>query len=264
MNLQSIRQFARGVRTLITFFAWQDLWRFARQAELTVVSKLPKARVLVLAPHPDDEVFGCGGTLAKLRRAGSAITVLYLCDGACGTASGKRNTALITTRKKEARAGLDFLAGKCQTVFWGVPDGSLRTIKKTVARLVEQLTTIQPSLIFTPWFGDEHPDHRATTALLLAALRSMPRLWRGEVWQYEVWTPLVPNRLVPIAAVAEQKSKAITAHRSQLGSRSYKEAIEGLNRYRGALHSIKGPAEAFWAMTQKAYLKFHDKSLTRN
>ena len=82
----------------------------ALESELTPVtaSTLPAARrVLVFAPHADDEVFGCGGTLHLLAKAGAMITVIVATDGALGGIAGERETtALIAARDAEAKAGV--------------------------------------------------------------------------------------------------------------------------------------------------------------
>src|SRR5665647_2332725 len=91
---------------------------------------LPAQAVLVLAPHPDDEVFGCGGAIAAHVRAGVPLQVLILTDGAVfGNATTRANESL-------AAAGL---LGYGEPEFWRLPDRSLRYSEELVQRIVEKI-----------------------------------------------------------------------------------------------------------------------------
>ena len=87
-------------------------------------SLLPNAmRVLVLAPHPDDEIFGCGGALALYRQQGAHIHVHVLTDGA-GYATVSERPAIYSTRQAETQAALKYI-GVGPASFAGLPDRSL-------------------------------------------------------------------------------------------------------------------------------------------
>lgn len=215
-------------------------------------SSLPEARdVLVLAPHPDDEVFGCGGTLHLLAKAGAAITVIVVSDGALGGMAGERVTATqIADREAETRAAA-LMLGYPEPVFWRLPDLGLRYGEVLVARLRDAMQAAHSNLVFAPALTELHPDHQA---LALAAAEALRRLG-GErsIAFYEVSALLLPNTLIDITACEEQKRAAMRCFRSQLSDQPYDEHIAALNRYRTYTlgHGVHA-AEAFFMTTAAA------------
>nr|WP_280953702.1 PIG-L family deacetylase [Symbiobacterium terraclitae] len=205
-----------------------------------------------MAPHPDDEVAGCGGAILHHRQRGDPVTVLYLTDGA---ASHRRpRPGLVEQRRREALAGaalLGLAAG--DLIFWEQPDGRLAVTAELAAELAALLGRIRPRLIYVPFFLDDHPDHCAAGLLLAEALAGAPA--EAEVWCYEVWAPLLPNRLLNITAQAAAKFAALRAHRSQNERFRLDERIERLN----SMRALKVPAplfshlEAYAAFSADAY-----------
>lgn len=208
---------------------------------------MPPQEILVLAPHPDDETFGCGGTLKLLSDAGALIDVLFLTRGELGTETNIPDTldlqfALAATRTQEAADACSTL-GVRHTYFLNGSDGKLA---QQTALVAELCGVLQHSYrrIFCPHAGETHPDHRATFALLRTAARQLAL--RSEVWLYEVWTPLLANMFVPIDHVIEQKLAAMQCHRSQLAILDYSLAFQGLARYRALFSPPSKFAEAFF------------------
>jgi len=222
------------------------------------IEHLPACQVLVLAPHPDDDVFGCGGAIAKIAQAGGKVTVAYFCDGAGGTAEGaKRALGLVEIRKKEAQAAAPIL-GLANQIFYGYPDGRLADSDASVKALVSLIKETQPDIIFVPSFLDNHPDHRVVNEILINALAQIKI--SAEIWAYGVWTPLFANKIVMINDMLTIKKQAIAAHRSQLMFRSYDKAILGLNEYRAQINHQSGFAEAYFATTAEIYRKLYQES----
>lgn len=220
-----------------------------RDREPITVAPPAPARVVVLAPHMDDEVFGAGGTLAACVARGATVTVVYLTDGSKGYAktNGRASAAaearLSVTRKAEARKAAAIL-GFAEPVFLDLPDGALAVTPDAVARLAAALTRLAPEVVFLPFLTDIHHDHWLTTSVFVEASRGLP----GAVacWSYEVWTPLPANAVVDVTATMPAKCRAMAAFVSQRLEYDYTCAIEGLNRYR-SLFTAKGSgfAEAF-------------------
>lgn len=214
--------------------------------------------IVVLAPHPDDEVLGCAGALMRARH----VKVIYLTDGRHGTPSGKVDKGLITVRKREALTGLGKINPKIDSVFLSLSDGNLRLDTSIVKKIWQEITDFRNRdvILFVPWALDENPDHQATAQLATKLIKIISNDAIKSVWQYEVWSPLVPNRLVPLSGYAMKcKSDAIGMHKSQLKSRSYDKAILGLNTYRGAIAGQKNPAEAYLVLSPKEFVNFTKK-----
>jgi LmbE family N-acetylglucosaminyl deacetylase len=213
-------------------------------------------KVLVLAPHMDDEVIGCGGTLAKHIARGASVTVVFLTDGAAGgvTASG---VSLAAIRKQEAQLALSAL-GIEHCHFLDATDGQLASTPALAGKLRAILLEGRFELVYLPFFLEEHPDHRATSPLLLDAARDT-----GLALQclgYEVWTPLFPNCLVNIDATIEAKFGALKHYRSQLAESDYSHTQLGLNAYRSAAFAARDcrHAEAFCSLPLAQYRELYD------
>jgi len=207
-------------------------------------------RVMVLAPHMDDEVIGCGGALARHVAAGATVAVVFLTDGSLGGAAtdGPGVPDLVATRRREAAAALGELAIS-RLSFLDAKDGELRSTPALATALRATLEANDPELVYLPSFLEEHPDHRAATQLLLDAVNGTNL--RFSCLGYEVWTPLFPNCLVRIDEVADLKRRAIECYRSQLTDSDYVHTQLGLNAYRSSafLGGSCRYAEAYCAMS---------------
>lgn len=210
----------------------------------------PVARnALVIAPHPDDEVIGCGGLIAHLISAGASVHVAIVTDGAAGGEGDLSELAAL--RQRESTAGLAVLGAPAPT-FLGYADRSIsRSLPELATRFGELVAQLQPDLIVLPSLVEIHPDHAATSRAALMALQSDPRLADrlpiAEVAFYEVSQPFAPNRLLDISGLTDRKRRAIECHTSQLRQLPYADFAQGLNRYRSmTLGSSAQAAEAYW------------------
>ncbi len=213
-------------------------------------------RIVVLAPHMDDEVIGCGGTLARHIGCGSQVTVVFLTDGCGGGAAGNASTgraAIAATRKREAQLALAEL-GIMKLVFLEGEDGRLGANADLVDALRSALVAARPDIVYLPFFLEEHPDHRAASALLSEAVSGAGMSFQCH--GYEVWTPLFPNCLVRIDETVEAKRRAIGHYQSQLAEADYLHTALGLNAYRSSalLNGQCRFAEAFYAVSLSQYL----------
>jgi LmbE family N-acetylglucosaminyl deacetylase len=216
-----------------------------------LIERPPGERILVLSPHPDDDVLGAGGTLAKHAAAGAAMTALVLTDGRAGPprTPGVDGAAV---RRREARAAAA-VVGIGRVEFWDEPDGSLRTTRASAGRLADLLAAVRPDLVYLPSFLDAHPDHRQVTPLLAAALPAGGPAPACAV--YEVTTPVVPTVVVDVTAEMPVKLRAVAAHASQAEDLDYVEVVRGLNRWRAATLGRRAEyAEAFWLGDVREYL----------
>ncbi|MGZ5431740.1 MAG: PIG-L family deacetylase [Thermoanaerobaculia bacterium] len=183
-------------------------------------------RLLVLAPHPDDEVIGCGGLVAQHLREHRAVRVVVATDGAqAGTAPA---------REQESRRALDTLGENAELAFLGFPDRGLGD--PLASRLRDELLTFRPDLILVPAPIEIHPDHHALARVFCELVQRDETLFAdlavARVAFYEVGQPLRPNAIVDISDVAEAKYAAIAHHESQLAQRDYVAYARGLNAYR--------------------------------
>jgi len=196
---------------------------------------LPAKSVLVFAPHADDEVLGCGGTIVRYLQDGSKVSIVYLTDGRFG---GIGN--LDERRRVEAMAVGKQLVG-CEQIFWDFADGALESRHESVAqRMALEMTRLMPDLVFTPWLLDRHPDHTATARAAAAAAKRN----RGTPLfaAYESLTPIIANHFVDISGVIETKKELIELYESQQQQYAIKTIAMALSHYRAILSRRPGLA----------------------
>ncbi|MBO0930148.1 PIG-L deacetylase family protein [Fibrella aquatilis] len=193
-------------------------------------------RTLVLAPHPDDESLGCGGTLALLRKAGYPVHVVFVSNGTLSHPNSPSYPPdrLRDLRETEAIRALDVLGVPAgQTTFMRLPDRHVplpdnADFGKALDALMAVIQQFKPSTVLVPYERDPHPDHRATYALLQAAVARLAQPEKPRVLEYLIWLwelgrpddlPKPGERLVlqvAIDSVMPLKKRAIDAHQSQV------------------------------------------------
>lgn len=194
---------------------------------------------LVLAPHYDDEVLGCGGFLAQLTTSGAAVRVLFLTDGGGGGEAVEDREAYRQRRREESGRVCEIL-GLAGCDHLGLPDGGIdQHLDDAVAGIRRAVLTQRPDLLLVPSPLEVSRDHRATFAALhrlLGPVRdASPDLepLRGlRVLLYEVNHPGHPDLLVDVTAEAPILEKAMAAYASQEERHPYWNAGLGLRRFR--------------------------------
>lgn len=216
-------------------------------------SEVRRETMLVLAPHPDDEVFGCGGLSALVAAAGGRVVPVLLTDGGAGGFSGISDAVeYAATRLAESTRAAEIL-GTAPPRSLGFADRSLSARgDELVAALVALFAEVRPDSVLVPSPAETHPDHRAAArAAHLAFLRAWPEAPARLVY-YEVSAPLAPNRLVDVHAVAARKAAAVAAFASQLKERPFDALVEGISAYRAmTLPAGATRAEAFLELTRE-------------
>jgi LmbE family N-acetylglucosaminyl deacetylase len=207
-------------------------------------------RSLVLAPHPDDEVIGCGGVVAQLLDGGAGVRVVVATDGG--------QAGVPATREEESRKAFAVLCGAGnpagEIAFLGFPDRELASHRDELSqRLAAILREYRPDLILVASPIEFHPDHLALAMTFCELVQQDDTLFAdlavAKVAFYEVGQPLRPNAIVDITAVAERKYAAIAAHASQAAIRDYVAYARGLNAYRAMTMPLEVRfAEAYYVM----------------
>lgn len=217
--------------------------------------------VLVIAAHPDDEVLGCGGTIARLSADGHAVHVLLLADGESSRMSAPAAVSpdLLSARNTAAsEAGR--IMGCASISVHTLPDNRLDGMDLLdVVKLVEQFVErIKPATVFTHHGGDVNVDHTVVHEAVLAACRPQPGHCVKNLYFFEVpssteWrppgsgVPFHPNHFVDISSSLSVKLRALEAYGAELRPfphpRSLK-AAQSLAEWRGATAGFLA-AEAF-------------------
>ena len=217
--------------------------------------------VLVIAAHPDDEVLGCGGTMAGLAAEGHTVRVGILGEGLTSRYAARtdvESAALEKLRDYSREAGR--LLGAADVRFGGLPDNRFDSVPllEVVKILEGWLAEVEPSRVYTQHGGDLNIDHHVTYRATLTATRPMKNGCVRELLAYEVassteWAfgsfePLFrPNVFVDVAATLERKIEAMAAYKSELRTFPHPRSAENLRacaRRWGATVGVEA-AEAF-------------------
>jgi N-acetylglucosamine malate deacetylase 1 len=209
---------------------------------------LPLARrILVIAPHPDDESLGCGGIIALYVQSGATVEVLVVSDGAALEEPEGAHNDLAAARAHEMTAATAAL-GIHHVHQLALPDGHLAQHQTTIAHaLRDRIATFQPELVLAPSPIDGHVDHTTVGHVILGLFRQMPG-WRLAF--YEVFAPLRFNWLVEITEVLEQKERAVRCYQRSLFGQPglFWEAFRALNLVKSAVVHRHGFFEALWLL----------------
>ena len=208
------------------------------------LSSPPGERALVLAPHPDDETFGMGGSLRLLTEAGKRVKVLVLTAGEKADAKTRDRERYSSLREKEAVKAFSML-GVTEYEFLRFPDRELLSHRDALQEAITAIVSaFVPDVIYSPSSIELHPDHRIAAGLAYELSRGKAAL---RCIFYEVTSPLRPNILVDISRTFKWKKRAMKCYKSQLKLTDYLDLMQAISRYR-TFTLGKGVkfAEAFW------------------
>lgn len=212
-------------------------------------------RVLALVAHPDDEVLGAGGTLARHVTLGHEVYLAFLADGVGARGKGEEAAKRRATAARRAAVEL----GACEPLFLGFPDNRLDQLPllDVIQSIERVLLDIAPTVLYTHHVGDLNIDHSICHRAVMTACRPVPgspvrRILAMEVsssteWGTQPGCNFVPNLFVDISVTYASKHRALEAYGEEMRpfphARSY-EALEALARWRGASVGL-AYAEAF-------------------
>ena len=196
-------------------------------------------KVLVFAPHPDDESLGCGGTLARLALL-CPVKAVLVTDGSGGGGLPREAGA---SRQAEFVRALGIL-GVNESLQLYQPDGNFQGSAALARQVKALLDDYQPDWVFLPSPLDYHRDHVRIAAFLEPLCRRAPSV--TQLLFYEIWAPVPATHVVDITEQAGRKQDALAAHATAMPHGDYQRAADGLNRYRGLYLGRNRLAEAFW------------------
>ncbi len=212
-----------------------------------------KGSVLVIAPHPDDDVLGAGGSMALYSDQGKAVFSIYLTDG---RGSPRRDEDLkvpdeefAARRQTEAVSALAKV-GATGAFFLGHRSGELTggNGKIAAAEISAVCRFLLPEEIFLPAPYDSHPTHQRCTHLAIGALR--PIHPRPILLGYSFWGCFRGGKervFRDITPVIRRKVDAVLAHASQIACKNYQQGILGKNNYDAVFWETHEPQKASFA-----------------
>jgi LmbE family N-acetylglucosaminyl deacetylase len=190
---------------------------------------MPADSVLVVAAHPDDEILGCGGTMARLAREGRQVRIAILAEGMTSRYAQREqaNTDELRRLHSQAKSAAQQVGAK-ELVLSGLPDNRLDTVPLLeVVKIVEELVErFQPEVVYTHHPGDLNVDHGVVHRAVLTATRPTQGQPVREIYTFEVassteWSfqgvgpAFRPNVFVDISETLETKVSAMGCYVSE-------------------------------------------------
>jgi bacillithiol biosynthesis deacetylase BshB1 len=214
-----------------------------------VIEKLEPVDVIFFGAHPDDIELSCGGTIAKMVNDGLRVGIIELTRGELGTRGAPK------VRRREALKAAGILGARFREQL-DFGDGALRTGREEELQIVEIVRTCRPSLVFSMWPDDRHPDHirtgrLVTEASFYAGLRALETGLPAHRPQATIYYPqnylVPPSFVIDVTKTWKTKMRAIAAFKSQfynpkskepltfIADKKFLEMIEARGRHFGAL-----------------------------
>lgn len=220
-----------------------------------------KKKILVVAAHPDDEVLGCGATVARKVKEGYEAYTLIL--GGCTTSGeGERGGSVPPARMKEIRSQADKankVIGVKEVYRSDIPDNRFDKVALLdIVKVVEgHIKKIKPALIYTHFTGDMNVDHRMTARAVLTAARPVPGCSVEAIYLFEVLSSTEwgvpgddafrPDSFVDVSSFLEKKIEAMKAYATEINEPPHPRSLEGIRTLAGYRGGVVGKkyCEAF-------------------
>jgi LmbE family N-acetylglucosaminyl deacetylase len=202
-------------------------------------------KVLVIAPHQNDEAVGCAGTVIKHVKAGGHVEIAFC-------------THDTSERMKEASRAVSIM-GSQKNHYMQFSVRALSGNKNFENSLALIINKVEPDAIFLPFWFDKHSDHIAVSKAIINIKKKINLNFM--VYSYAVLSPLNPNCFFDISDVWELKKKMIECYKTQTALRDYVKIAQGLNQYWAEIE--KRPdmlyMETFFRATVREYISLGER-----
>ncbi len=184
---------------------------------LPLEENIPAGKVLVIAPHQDDESIGCGGTMIKHVQSGGTVETVFC--------TSDKNYERMTETEQAAQ-----ILGSKLNYFLQF---EIRSLYNNIQQLSERFITLfekaKPDVIFLPFMIDNHQDHIAISKAFFKAYKK--KKIDCMIYAYSVWTTLIPNVITDISEQWDEKQKAIECYKTQTATRDYTTMASSIAKY---------------------------------
>lgn len=194
-------------------------------------------KILLVAAHPDDELLGCGGTIAKAVKMGDQIKTVILGEGML---SRKHATDSLTKLRDDSKKA-NHILGVDSVTFYQLPDNAFDTIPLlSIVRIVErEVEEFTPEVIFTHYGHDLNIDHRRTFEAVLTACRPQPKLRYPDIYSFFIasstdwidgtaFPSFAPNVYFDISDTINQKLDALACYVTKMKEFPHSRSLESL------------------------------------
>jgi len=201
-----------------------------------------KKRILVVASHPDDEILGCGGTIAKLSRSGNIVKTIILTKGISSRFDSNKNEIIkLQDKLNKSSKAANKVIGVKNLKFFDLPDNqfdnnSLLSLTKVIEK---EIKNFKPNIIFTHFINDLNIDHQYTSRAVLTAARPQTKNSVEEILFFEINSStdyqinsnglqFMPNYFVDISKTVKLKKKALEIYKSEMKKYPHSRSIKAI------------------------------------
>lgn len=226
-------------------------------------------RILVIAPHQDDEVIGAGGTLLKASKLGAEIEILFATDGSQDNI-GYSVEESIKIRNEEAQKVCDAINAHFNVL--PISNYNPRLEIDHLDELNEYISNFQPDVIMIPWILDAPIKHRMVNHLM-ALSHQLKRIPSCEIWGYQVHNTLYPNGYVDISEEMDDKNRLIGFYESQNNNiQRYDHLTKGMSAWNARFMPVSFNngtikekfGEVFFTLPSNIYIELIHKYYSSN
>jgi len=201
-----------------------------------------KKKILVVASHPDDEILGCGGTIAKLSKSGNIVKTIILTKGISSRFDSNKNEIIkLQDKLNKSSKAANKVIGVKNLKFFDLPDNqfdnnSLLSLTKVIEK---EIKNFKPNIIFTHFINDLNIDHQYTSRAVLTAARPQTKNSVEEILFFEINSStdyqinsnglqFMPNYFVDISKTVKLKKKALEIYKSEMKKYPHSRSIKAI------------------------------------
>jgi len=226
--------------------------RFTTHLKPLQMDNVKSNKIVVIAPHPDDDILGAGGTLLKAKSLGAEVNIIYVTNGEpLKSENIKKETLKVCKKAKFIPHFLNFEPKKIN-----VHDD------KAIKDISSIINEINPGVIFISFFLDNHVDHRSVNHLIYNCFKYAKFTNNIEIWSYQIYSSILPNVIIDVTDMISKKSKLINIWKSVSKFNDLAHYILGIN----ASNSIylkkskkKLYGETFFVLPSREYIILLEK-----
>ena len=196
-------------------------------------------KILVIVSHPDDEVLGCGGAVAKYVKSGADVQMAFLADGVNSRMSDEESSQQKLIQRRDCAQKACKILGVSKLIFCDFPDNEMdKTSLLELARRVEaHVADFEPTIVITHFPADLNVDHRLTSQAVLIACRPKAQSYINTLLYFEVsssteWNfgaePFVPNVFINILNSLNAKEAALQSYCVEINDYPNARSLEGI------------------------------------
>jgi LmbE family N-acetylglucosaminyl deacetylase len=244
----------------------EELWAWAIGVAGTLLPRRPVSRwgssgserVVVIAPHPDDEAMGCAGTLVRHHQRGDSVRIVFITDGSQSRALGLDSASMRTHREKEAteaasRMGADYQWSGLREGDWSDQEGH--------AAIRRAFVEVDPTVVYAPSSIDYHPEHRRVARTLAAILAEWSPAPEVRIYAVQVpLTPLLTNLIHDVSDLEAAIRSVLVCYPTQ---RESVMLTLRLRRYAARFWGAASQVEGFCSMPAGMYASLLERPPTR-